>query len=265
MEVASMSNERAARRRHIAACTLLFVLSASATVLGSTAMPMRGTPMPGGWTLSMAWMRMPGQNAYGFAAMFMAMWFVMMVAMMLPSLAPVLWRQRAAALRAGASRTGRFTLLAGAGYLFVWTLCGFAVFALGVVLASIAMQSPAIARAAPRAAGAVVVLAGAMQFSRWKAQLLACCRPASACACVPDGSASAWRQGVRFGLRCCQCCAGLTATLLVAGIMDLTAMALVTLAITAERLAPDGQRVARAVGIALIGAGIVLLARAAAT
>jgi predicted metal-binding membrane protein len=257
-----MWNERAARHRFIAACTLLFALSATATVLGSTSMPRHGMPMPGGWTMSMAWMRMPGQSTCGFAAMFIGMWIVMMIAMMLPSLAPMLWRQRVAAVHAGAARTGRFMLLAGGGYLLVWSLCGLPVFALGVLLASIAMQSPVLARAAPLAAGVVVVLAGALQFSRWKAHHLACCRPASACTCMPDEPASAWWHGVRFGLRCCQCCAGLTATLLVAGVMDLPAMALVTLAITAERLAPDGQRVARSVGVVLVGAGVLLLAYA---
>ena len=46
--------------------------------------------MPGGWSMSMAWMRMPGQTWPGAAASFLAMWAVMMVAMMLPSLVPML-------------------------------------------------------------------------------------------------------------------------------------------------------------------------------
>ena len=53
-------------------------------------------PMPGGWTMSMAWMRMPGQTWPGAAASFFGMWIVMMVAMMLPSLVPMLWRYRQA-------------------------------------------------------------------------------------------------------------------------------------------------------------------------
>ena len=40
-------------------------------------------------------------------------------------------------------------------------------------------------------------------------------------------------------------------------------MALVMAAITAERLAPAGTRVTRATGAAVIGAGVVLIARAA--
>jgi len=46
--------------------------------------------------------------------------------------------------------------------------------------------------------------------------------------------------------------------------MDLQAMALVTGAITAERLAPAGERVARAIGVVAAGAGVFLIARAIA-
>jgi predicted metal-binding membrane protein len=45
--------------------------------------------------------------------------------------------------------------------------------------------------------------------------------------------------------------------------MDLRAMAAATLAITAERLAPAGERVARVVGVLLVAAGIWLLVQAA--
>jgi predicted metal-binding membrane protein len=54
------------------------------------------------------------------------------------------------------------------------------------------------------------------------------------------------------------------AILLVIGIMDLRAMALVTVAITVERLAPVGARVARATGVVAVAAGLLLIARAAA-
>jgi hypothetical protein len=45
--------------------------------------------------------------------------------------------------------------------------------------------------------------------------------------------------------------------------MDLRAMALVMAAITIERLAPAGERIARGVGVVVIGAGLLLIARAA--
>jgi len=45
------------------------------------------------------------------------------------------------------------------------------------------------------------------------------------------------------------------AILLVIGIMDLRAMAVVAAAITLERLAPAGERVARAIGAVVVGQG----------
>jgi len=51
-------------------------------------------PTPGGWTISMAWMRMPGQTWPGAAVPFLCTWAGMTVAMTLPSLVPMLWRYR---------------------------------------------------------------------------------------------------------------------------------------------------------------------------
>jgi predicted metal-binding membrane protein len=48
----------------------------------------------------------------------------------------------------------------------------------------------------------------------------------------------------------------------VVGVMDLRAMILVTVAITLERLARAGERVARVTGAVAIGAGLVLVVRA---
>ncbi len=45
--------------------------------------------------------------------------------------------------------------------------------------------------------------------------------------------------------------------------MDVRAMTLVGIGITAERLLPGGARVARVVGLVAIGAGVFFIARAA--
>src|SRR5262249_56955394 len=63
---------------------VLFAASAAATVAWARSMS-GGMPMPGGWTMSMVWMRMPGQGWTGAAATFLGMWLLMMVAMMLPA------------------------------------------------------------------------------------------------------------------------------------------------------------------------------------
>jgi predicted metal-binding membrane protein len=244
---------------------LLFAASAALTIFCCASMSaMGGMPMPGGWTLSMAWMRMPGQTWPGAAASFLGMWVAMMAAMMLPSLLPMLWRYRQALDSKGVGRLGRLTALVGAGYFLGWTLFGTAAFPLGVALAAVEMQLPVLARAVPILAGVIVVIAGALQFSAWKARQLACCRQAPGCCRgLPEDAATAWRQGLRLGLHCSCCCAGLTAILLVIGMMDLLTMAVVTVAITAERLAPGGERVARAIGVVIFGAGLFLIAHAA--
>jgi predicted metal-binding membrane protein len=51
--------------------------------------------------------------------------------------------------------------------------------------------------------------------------------------------------------------------LLVIGVMDLRAMAVVAAAITLERLAPAGRRVARVIGMIIVAAGVLLIARQA--
>jgi predicted metal-binding membrane protein len=71
---------------------------------------------------------------------------------------------------------------------------------------------------------------------------------------------AAWRHGLRLGLHCSTCCAGLTAILLAVGVMELRTMVAVTAAITVERLAPAGERVARVLGGVVVGAGLFLIA-----
>jgi predicted metal-binding membrane protein len=244
--------------------SLLFVFSATVTVLWCNSMAaMQRMSMPGGWTMSMAWMRMPGKTWAGATASFVGMWVVMMAAMMLPSLVPMLWRYRQSLGTTGETLRDRLTALAGLGYFFVWTLFGLATFPVGVTMAAIEMERPALARAVPTAAGLVVLIAGVLQFTKWKAHRLACCREAPGSnGVLPAQAATAWRQGLQFGLDCGLSCANLTAILLVLGVMDLRAMALVTSAITAERLAPAGGHVARAIGAVAAFAGVYLIARA---
>ncbi|MGA7341618.1 MAG: DUF2182 domain-containing protein [Terracidiphilus sp.] len=259
-----MVSDRSSQQAFFGASALLFAASATLTIAWCASMSSMGKmPMPGGWAMSMTWMRMPGQTWIEAAASFLAMWVAMMAAMMLPSLAPMLGRYRRAVGRAGESRLGRLTALAGLGYFFVWTLFGLAVFPLGVALAAVEMRIPALARAGPVAVGTVILLAGALQFTPWKAHRLACCREAPGRnRTLPANAGAAWRQGLVFGLHCGLSCANLTTILLVVGVMDLRAMAAVTAAITAERLAPAGEHAARAIGTIVAGTGLLLIAGA---
>ena len=203
------ASERNAEHAVLAVSSLLFAASTTLTIVWCASMSaMGGMLMPGGWTMSMAWMRM------------------------------------------------------GMGYFCLWTLFGMVALPLGFALAEAEMQYPALSRAVPTALGVIVPIAGACQFTAWKAHHFACCRESRG-RTLPADAGTAWRHGMRLGLHCSCCSAGLTAILLVMGVMDPRVMAVVTIAITAERLAPAGERVARAIGIIVVCGGVLLLARAA--
>src|SRR5438445_7560390 len=132
-----------------------------------------------------------------------------------------------------------------------------------VALAAVEMQQPELAIAMPIAIGVVVLIAGFLQLTAWKARHLAWCREAPGRGRTLSADAgAAWRHGLLLGLHCTHCCVGLMAILLVIGVMDLRAMAVVAAAITVERLAPAGERVARATGAGVGVAGLFRLMRA---
>ena len=230
---------------------LAFGVSVAVTVAWCGSMAgMHDMPMAGGWTMSMAWMRMPGQSWLGATLSFMGMWAVMMVAMMLPVLMPALIRNPRLRTRGEAGWMS-------AGYFTVWILLGALLFPAGILFAELAMRTPAVAAAVPLSGGAILLAAGLLQFTAWKARRLECCR-------MPCSQGSAFRQGLRLGWRCCYCCAGLTAASLVMGVMNLAAMVLVAGATAWERLAP-GTRAARMFGSLLAVMGLVSMARALVT
>src|SRR5262249_15451206 len=214
------------------------------------------------WRMSMAWMRMPGQTWANATASFIGMWAVMMSAMMLPAVVPVLWRYREELGGTDEAHKGRLTALVAFGYFLVWMVPGTVVFSGGVALTTIEMKEPAAARFVPLAAGLVVLISGATQFTAWKAHHLACCRELPRRRSIsPLDARSAWRYGMRVAIHCLCCSAGRTAVLIGLGVMDLWTMAAVTAGIALERFAPNGDRVARAIGVVVIAAGLALIAR----
>ena len=225
-----MNTHRAEIARVYLPATLVFLASVVGTVAWCGSMgAMHCAGMP--------WMIMPGQTWFGATAEFTGMWSLMMIAMMMPVLAPELVRRQR-------DQGGMSAWKFGAAYFAVWTLPGLTLFPIGVAFAD--LYSPVMG-------ALVVMIAGGLQFTRWKSRQLACCRTGSS-------KGDAWRAGARLGVRCVYCCAGLTAALVAIGVMDLRAMALVTIAISAERLA-SSRRVAHMIGAALILTGVALLSR----
>ncbi len=252
----------ARERAFLGVSALVFLTSAAATISWSRSMA-GGVPLPGGWALSMAWMKMPGQTWLAAAAGFLGMWMVMMVAMMLPSLVPVLSSYRRSVRSREETPVGRLTTVASAGYFFVWAVYGGLAYALGVIVTGAELRWSTLARLGPVATGVVLVLAGAFQLTAWKSRQLVRCWEAlgNGWSSAPDAR-STWHYGVRLGTRCSLCCSGFMVLLLVTGMMRLGTMALVAAAITLERLARRPERVARAAGVVVLAAGGLVLARA---
>jgi predicted metal-binding membrane protein len=145
----------------------------------------------------------------------------------------------------------------------VWVVYGAAAYPLGVTLGAAEMQWPTLARFVPVATGVAIFLAGMVQLTPWKTRQLRHCRDAASCRhlLAPD-SETAWRHGIRLGVHCSLCCSGFILVLLVAGVMDLWAMAVVGTAIAAERLAPWPRQVARAAGLAIMAIGALIIVQA---
>ena len=197
--------------------------------------------------------------------MMVLMTVAMMVAMMLPSIAPNLLRYHRHLRAMRMSRAGGRTTLFAVGYASIWATIGLALFAMSAELTPMPMASPTDPPLAPWVAGAVVLCAGALQRTRWKArQLLRCSEACVAARAVPRNVMTAWLEGCRLGVDCGLSCAAPMAVLLVAGLMDARMMVLITTAITAERVAPAGARFARLTGGLALIAGLLMCVRAIA-
>jgi predicted metal-binding membrane protein len=241
---------------------LILVASVGGTIYQCRTMSGSMT-MPGGWTMSMVWMRMSGQSWPGAAASFLATWVMMMVAMMLPSLMPMLLAYRRSVRESDETRLSALTALVGAGYFAVWVVFGAAAYLLGVVSVAAELRWSALSTSVPITIGIVLLLAGCVQLTVWKARQLEHCRNAPACGASPSPDPrSAWEHGLRLGMHCSLCCSSFMLILLATGVMDLGTMAIVTTAITVERLGPSPARAARYAGVVVIAAGALVIARA---
>src|SRR5260370_17002730 len=85
-----MLSEQASGRAFFAVSALLFFVSAAVTIVWCGSMSGMGDmPMPGGWTMSMAWMLMPGQTWPRAPGSFLRILLLIMTPPILPSLMPV--------------------------------------------------------------------------------------------------------------------------------------------------------------------------------
>jgi predicted metal-binding membrane protein len=202
-------------------------------------------------------MPMSDWSAANWAAVFV-MWVVMMAAMMLPSVAPMVMCFANLSRKRGEG--GRTLFFVGA-YLALWTAFSGAATATQWALQSLGWVSPMIVSRSPVFSGALLLIAGFTQFTPLKtACLLACRSPLGFL--ISDwrgGLWGAWRMGLRHGLNCLGCCWALMALLFVGGVMNILWIAALTVLVTIEKLAPKGDAIAKALGVVMIGAGVLKL------
>jgi predicted metal-binding membrane protein len=245
----------------VAVSGLVFTVSVAVTVYFCQSMA-GGMDMPGGWTMSMMWMRMPGQSWVAAVAMFLLMWLTMMVAMMLPSALPMLWKFRRSLTENG--NVGAPMMLVASGYFFVWLVCGVVVYAVGVPFALAAMRWEWLSRFVPVLSGAALVLAGVFQFTSWKMSGLGRCRN-SLCGTGGENCRMldvGWHYGLEQGASCCICCVAPMVALLVLGSMNLLVMVLIAVVIAMEKLMPNPKLFVRIFGVVAVVAGIAMTSRA---
>jgi predicted metal-binding membrane protein len=245
----------------IGSALIIFSTAAASTLYFARSMS-AGMAMPGGWTMSMMWMRMPDQSAFAAAGVFTFMWLAMMVAMMLPSALPMLLVYRRVMLFRGEEMPAQQSWLVGTGYFAVWAAVGVLAYVFGIAIANATMRWEFLSRLVPFACGVALILGGAWQFTPWKFACLKHCRdPIHLLARHLDrGTAGGFRFGLHHGAYCAGCCWGLMLMLLALGVMNLAAMIAVAGVVAAEKLLARGELIARVVGaIAIIAGALVAL------
>lgn len=148
------------------------------------------------------------------------------------------------------------------GYLTVWTAVGVLPLAALLGFRHLAHSSGWV----DRAGGAVLILAGAYQFTRWKSACLRACRSPLTFLVTHNfgtGARGALRAGASHGLYCLGCCWALMAVLFVVGLMNLAWMAGIAAVFLAEKNWRHGVGLTRIVGAAVLGFGLAVLAHPA--
>lgn len=197
------------------------------------------------------------------APLFLVMWVVMMIAMMFPAAAPMIvtfHRVQAGRRQRGSGFVSTWVFVAG--YLAVWTLAGAVAFAAAVAAEVVARNAGLTPATAARIGGALILLAGLYQLTPWKDVCLTQCRTPTMFIVTSwrEGAGGALRMGALHGAYCLGCCWLLFLVLFPLGVMNIAAMAAITVLIVAEKTLPWGRRIAWASAVVLIAFGVVVLA-----
>lgn len=208
-----------------------------------------------------AWMMSANWDAEYFLLIFL-MWSVMMIGMMLPSAAPVILLyglvvRKDATVSSAVSQIYAFA----AGYLLAWTVFSLLATVTQALLSQALLLTPMMESGNTRFGAAVLIVAGAYQWSPLKQSCLTLCRsPAEFIARYwQKGRAGALRMGLRHGWICIGCCWALMLLLFFGGVMNFWWIAAITLFVLLEKIAPLGAGGGKLSGAALIASGLAVL------
>jgi predicted metal-binding membrane protein len=150
-----------------------------------------------------------------------------------------------------------------AGYFFVWTAVGGAIYLMGIAFAQATTRWSKLSLATPLIIGATILIAGCMQFMPWTMVGLQRCRGPLPCD-ISRGHghpSSAWWLGVHCGTSCVACCCGPTLALLALGMMNPVVIGTVAALIAMEKLLPRPELMVRISGAVALVAGMIIIGR----
>jgi predicted metal-binding membrane protein len=144
----------------------------------------------------------------------------------------------------------------------VWTSFGAAAFLADLGVHRLVERSAWLATRPALIGGAVLLLAGAFQFSKLKDRCLAVCRHPAGYLLqhYRRGTGAAFRLGAGHGVFCVGCCWALMLVAFAAGVANLWWMAALTAVMVFEKTGRGGRRGVRPIGLGLIVLGLLMLA-----
>jgi predicted metal-binding membrane protein len=187
------------------------------------------------------------------------MWSAMMAAMMVPGAGPMI-AAFATINRRRRERSAPYvpTTVFLLGYLMVWSAFSAVAVVLQWALQMTGFLTTMMESTSYLLSAGLFLAAGLYQFSPLKERCLTYCRSADGFILSEwrDGALGATIMGMRHGLFCVLCCAGLMLLLFAVAVMDMRWVAALAAIVTAEKLLPRPKFWRLGIGIGLIAASL---------
>jgi predicted metal-binding membrane protein len=216
--------------------------------------PSDGTPFDGAGLLSSVGQAPSVEDTIRF----LAGWAVVIAAVFIPGAIPMVVRHRVLGRRFTSSESaGSSTRLFATVYFAAWFGFGVLVLAAAVLLKGLTTVRPDTAGVERYAGAALLLAAGAWQFTRPRKECLRMLRQPT------EFLLENWRSGfvgtIRMALMnaglCFGCYWGLVVVLVVVGMMAPPMVAILAVIVIAEKLLPRSERTAQVVGVSLLTLG----------